>query len=71
MANKKDYEAIAHFSEQIKELKKHLGYNHTQMGELFGVSRDTYIHWYNGVTLPNEPRFSDVMSIIAVKMRSE
>ena len=64
MANKKDNAQIQAFSEAIKDLKIKLGYNHTQMGELFGVSRDTYIHWYNGISIPYEPRLSDVLSII-------
>lgn len=64
MAGKKDYKAIAYFSQQVKEVKTKLKLNHTQMGELFGVSRDTYMHWYVGESIPSGDRLDRVMGVI-------
>lgn len=68
MSLKKDYDKIEAFSNQVKSLKTRLEYSHKQMAELFGVPRYTYMHWYNGRTMPYEPRYSHVMGIIGEEM---
>ncbi len=40
------------FSLLIREAKSKLQLNHNQFADLIGHSRDTYIKWYKGDTLP-------------------
>lgn len=65
---KKDAQKIKAFSEQVRAVKSKLSYNHTDMGTLFNVSRDTYIKWYRGVSMPYGDRYDNVMRIIGEEL---
>lgn len=43
----KDEKQIKEFSDLLKKAKNKLNMNHREFSEWLGISRDTYMNWYN------------------------
>ncbi len=57
----KNMKDVIEFSKTIRKAKEKVKMNHHDFATFLGYSRETYLKWYNGKSLPGEARKKEVL----------